>query len=305
MMSSCAFLIVSIAFLGIGASGTYLYLKNGKILQKTNFSFLSNFSAAYVISVPLSVMLFASIPFSPHNSSVLPNVLFDCFYMVLFSIPFFLSGVCISYVLSLKEFPVGRTLFFDLIGAGLGCIFSVLFLRMLGAYGVLCLSMGLAYIAFTIFNSLSTEKSLKGSIAKLKVFLPIVLFFALLAYPHIMIRFYQFDIISTNREQHHFKIFKEDFHGIEATYWNPITRIDLSCEGKSDKYEYLFGLSEKFRNKNYTGRYILLDSGAATRQFRFDGNQTDKEFFGHFLFSIPYQLVDHIKDVLIIGPGGG
>ncbi len=304
MMSSCAFLIVSIAFLGIGASGSYLYLKKSKALQGTDFSFLSNFSVAYVISIPLSIMLFASIPFSPHHDLVLPNVIFDSFYMILFSIPFFLSGVCIAYILSLKEFHVGKILFFDLMGAGLGCVFSVLFLRMLGAYGVLCLSMGFAYLAFIIFHSLFAEKSLKSSTAKIKVFLPIMLFFASLAYPHIMIRFYQFDIVSTNREEHHFKIFKEDFHGIEATYWNPITRIDLSKEGESDKYVYLFGLSEKFRNRKYTGRYILLDSGAATRQFRFDGDQKDKEFLGHFLFSIPYRLVNHIKEVLIIGPGG-
>lgn len=305
MINSWAFLIVSIAFLGIGASGTYLYLKRSQTLQKTNFLFLSNFSTAYTISIPLSIMLFAGIPFSPPQYLLLQNVIFSLFYMFLFAIPFFLSGACISYILSLKEFHAGRVLFFDLMGAGFGCICSIFFLRALGAYGALTLSMGFAYLASMIFNSLSTKTSPKSSFTKLKISLPILLCFALLIYPYIMIRLYQFDIVSTNREEHHFKTFKEDFSGIEATYWNPITRVDLSKEGKSDRYIYLFGLSEKYRNKKYTGRYILLDSGAATRQFRFEGDEKDKEFFRHFLFSIPYRLMRNVNDVLIIGPGGG
>ncbi|MCM8797577.1 MAG: hypothetical protein NC923_06880, partial [Candidatus Omnitrophica bacterium] len=45
-------------------------------------------------------------------------------------------------------------------------------------------------------------------------------------------------------------------------------------------------------------------SGGATRQFRIDGEEKNKEFLGHFLFSIPYHL-NNVNDVLIIGPGGG
>lgn len=302
MIASWAALIVSIAFLGIGASGTYVYLKKSEKLKKADFSFLSNFSIGYTISIPLSIMLFASVSFSPSQDLVLQNIIFNLFYMVLFSLPFFLSGVCISYILSLKEFHVGRVLFFDLMGAALGCISAVLLLRALGAYGVLILATCFAYLASIIFTSLSERP--KSSFIKLKTFLPILLCLALLVYPHIMIQLYQFDILSTNREEWHFKIFKEDFHGIEATYWNPISRIDLSKEGKSDEYEYLFGLSPKYRNKAYRGRYILLDSGAATRQFRLDEDKKNNEFLEHFLFSIPYRLRD-INTVLIIGPGGG
>lgn len=304
MISSWAFLIVSIAFLGIGASGTYLYLKRDETLQKPNFLFLSNFSTLYTLSIPLSIMLFVWFPFSPPQHLLLQNAIFSLFYMFLFAIPFFLSGICITYILSLKEFHVGRVLFFDLIGAGLGSISCILLLRILGAYGVLILSISSAYLSAMIFSSLSAKAHTKSAL-KVKIFLPIVLCFALLVYPYIMVHFYQFDIVSTNRDEQQFKIFKDDFHGIEATYWNPITRIDLSKEGESNRYLYLYGLAKKYHNKKYTGRYILLDSGAATRQFRFDGDRTTKEFFGHFLFSIPYRLMNNVKDALIIGPGGG
>ena len=304
MISSWASLIVSIAFLGIGASGTYLAMRKGSPSDKIDFPLLSNFSILYTILIPLSIMIFAWIPFSPPQELITKNIIFNFFYMLLFSLPFFLSGVCISYILSLKKFPVGRVLFFDLFGAGVGCLISVIFIRLLGAYGLLALSMVFALFAPVIFTFLS-EGGVRLSLGKMKLLLPIPFLFALLLFPQEMVSRYGFDIVSTNREEHHFEIFKDDFGGIAATYWNPITRIDLSKEGQSDKYIFLFGLSEKFRNKKYPGRYILLDSGAATRQFKFSDTEKENEFFGHFLFSLPYHLKPSPENVLVIGPGGG
>ncbi|MCM8797578.1 MAG: hypothetical protein NC923_06885, partial [Candidatus Omnitrophica bacterium] len=252
MMSSWAFLIVSIAFLGIGASGTYLALRTQDI-KEVNFSFLFNFVTAYTVSIPLSIMLFAWFPYSPSQRLLFPNIIFSFFYLLLFSVPFFLSGICISYILSFKELPVGRVLFFDLLGASLGCICSVVFLRTLTAYGVLALSVGFAYLAAVIFVLFLIKTNQKTSFYGLKISLPIFSCVILLVYPHIMLRLYQIDILSTNRDEEHYKIFKEDFSGRGTTYWNPITRIDLSKEGKSDADLYLSGLSEKYRNKKYTG----------------------------------------------------
>ncbi len=306
MLSSWAFLIVSIAFLGIGASGTYLYCrKRFTDAQQADFSLLANFSIGYTIFVPISIMLFAWFPFSPPQYLILQNALFSLFYIFLFSVPFFLSGVCISYILSLKEFPVGKVLFFDLIGAGTGCIACVLLLRPLGAYGVLIVSIACAYLTSMIFTYFLIKTQKKCTFTKVRIILPVILCLTLYSFPYLMVRLYKFDILATNRDQLHFNIFNEDFNGIESTYWNPITRIDLSKEGESNSWLYLLGLSKNYRNQKYTGRYILLDSGAAARQFRFDLNEADKEFFGHFTFSVPYHLKDKLDDVLIIGPGGG
>lgn len=300
MVNTRAFVIVSVAFLGIGMAGTYVYLRDKRYRNEIDFTFLANFAFAYAISIPLSVMFFAWLPFSPPQHSVFLDTLFCLLYMVVFTIPFFLSSVCISYILSLKEFHAGRILFFDLLGAGLGCISSVLFLRSLGGYGVLVVSILFAYISALIFYS-----RVFGVVSKLKLLLPVILSVCLLIFPIAMVHFYKFDIVSTNREEHHFKTFKEDFHGILATYWNPICRIDLSREGSCNKYVYLFGLAEKYRNKKYTGRYILLDSGAATRQFRITDETDGGEFLKHFLFSIPYRLNTRMSNILIVGPGGG
>jgi len=303
IISSWAFLVISIAFLGIGASGTYLYLRKDK-KEQDDFLFLSKVANYFSISIPLSIIIFALIPFSPSHSSVFLNVLFNFFYIILFSIPFFLSGVCISYILSLKGFPPGKVIFFDLMGAACGSLMTILMLRILGAYGLLILATSFAYLAFIIFYSSREKVSIlffKKPLALTPILFCIILFF----YPFLMVRFFGFDIISTNREEVHFTTFKEDFNGIQATYWNPITRIDLSKEGQSRRYVFLFGLSEKYQDKEYVGRYILSDGGAATRQFKISQNREDNEFLEHFLFSAPYQLKNNIDNVLIIGPGGG
>lgn len=302
MICSWAFVIISIAFLGIGASGTYLYQKMNDANQKINFSLLSNFSTAYAISIPLSIMLFAWFPFSSSNFFVLENLPFIFFYMILFSFPFFFSGVCINYILSLKEFHVGRVLFFDLIGAGAGCILSVLFLRALGAWGILILSTSFAYLASMIFIFLLREANLKIYCIKRKIILPLILGLALLIFPRLMINFYQFDIASSNKCAVHLKAYREDFHGTAATYWNPIARLDLSREGSSNSYAFNYGLPKHYRSQKLTGRFILQDNYAGTRQFRFD---LIKEIFGHFILSVPYKLRNTLNDLLNIGPGGG
>ncbi len=98
MVSTRAFIIVSIAFLGIGMAGTYVYLINRQTQNKISFSFLGNFALAYSISIPLSVMFFAWLPFSPQPHHVFLDILFCLLYMAIFAIPFFLSGIRITSI---------------------------------------------------------------------------------------------------------------------------------------------------------------------------------------------------------------
>jgi len=328
LMDSWAFLVISIAFLGIGASGTYLYLRKRETSPDINFSFLAKFSTAYTISIPLSIIIFALMPLAPPspgeaiiNVVSYQGVLFNFLYMIIFAIPFFLSGVCISYILSLKNIHVGRILFFDLMGAGFGAIFTILFLGALGGYGIMAVAMAFAYLASLIFlkefyAGASFNSGQYGARYiehparyKLKIFGGHFLLFSfflscLLIYPSAMIKARQFDIISP-KIKGAYGLFMTDFNGVGATYWDPIARIDLSKEGASDSSSFLFGLAPNYRDKKYIGRYILVDSGCMTRQFRIYEDESKNEFLGHFLFSIPYRLKEEVGDVLVIGAGGG
>lgn len=314
LLGSWGFLVISTAFLGIGASGTYLYLRKDKKLLDIDFAFLSKFSTLYTISIALSVIIFALIPLSIpqagveiYAGGVSSEVIWgSLLYMLIFALPFFLSGVCIGYILSLKTISVGRALFFDLSGAGFGSFLAVIFLSKLGGYGILALSMFFAYIASVIFLKEAYRRN-RMVLIGLHFFFFIFFLSGLLIYPSVMIKINKFDIAAPKTQEGEFRAFQEDFNGLAATYWNPITRIDLSKEAESGAPAFFPGLSKKYSDKKYPGRYILLDAGAPTRQFNLGNQYKDIEFLGHFLLSIPYRLKNEemIDDVLIIGAGGG
>lgn len=307
-LNSSANLIISTVFLGFGAAGTYIYLKTHTGIAKgLKFSILSDFSVAYAITIPISIILFAYIPFFESGDSLLKDSLSVIIHAAILSIPFFFAGVCISCILFIEEFHVGRVIFFDLMGAAFGCIVSVLSLRRFGAYGVAMLAVISAYLSAVIFTFFQNEMRIKPVFKTIKIFLPIFACIMLVAYPKIMRHFYQFDIVYTPAAPQYDKLetFKRDFRYLQSTYWNPIGRVDLSKEGESNDHQFLYGLSERYRNKKYKGRIIVLTPGGVTRQFMLNGNDVDKEFLGHFLYSIPYRLKDSINDILVVGPGGG
>ena len=98
LLGSWGFLVISTAFLGIGAAGTYLYFKKEINLFK--------FSAFYAISLPLSIIIFALVPLSlpeagqdVYRAGVSYEVVLgSLLYMIIFSLPFFLSGACVGYI---------------------------------------------------------------------------------------------------------------------------------------------------------------------------------------------------------------
>ena len=140
-----AYMIISLALLGYGASGTFLALLQKKLLQNFHFSFISNIVLFGLSS--LFCFLFAQwLPFNPEE------LVFDItqwrnlavIYLTL-SIPFFFVANAIGLALIHYRFRLSRIYAADLIGAGLGslCIILILFvvfpttaLRILSALGI-------------------------------------------------------------------------------------------------------------------------------------------------------------------------
>jgi hypothetical protein len=117
-----AFLVVSMALLGYGASGSFLS-SFPSLLKRDPLSFLTRASGLFSLSAFLAYLAGNQIPFD------LARVAFDrwqIFYLVLlylvFSFPFFLSGLVISSALTLWSPLAGALYFSDLAGASLGCL---------------------------------------------------------------------------------------------------------------------------------------------------------------------------------------
>ncbi len=140
-----AFLVVSIALFGIGASGVALsFVKPGP--REARLRSLA--PLCFAISALLAYLLTNAIPFSPFRILQDPKQLFYFFlYDVLLMIPFFFSGSAVALILRAYPARAGRLYAFDLVGAALGVLLVFFVLPIGGARGAIVVSAALGVMS--------------------------------------------------------------------------------------------------------------------------------------------------------------
>src|ERR687891_95275 len=141
-----AYMVISIALLGYGASGTFLALVRDRLEPRASAAFAA-FAALFGISAVACFALAERLPFNALELIWDPRQLLylGALYAILI-VPFFCGAVCIGLALACFAEPVGRIYRADLLGAGIGAlgILGLLFLVMpsralelIGALGLL------------------------------------------------------------------------------------------------------------------------------------------------------------------------
>ena len=118
-----AFLAISIALFGLGAGGVFSYVVagwRGHLFSKLGF--LSGANSVLVILAVLVVLVQGKDP----SSGYLALIYFTS------ALPFFISGIIVSLVVSETIARVNRVYFFDLAGAAGGCLLLVPLLNSFG-----------------------------------------------------------------------------------------------------------------------------------------------------------------------------
>ncbi|MEK6814926.1 MAG: hypothetical protein AABY65_09340 [Nitrospirota bacterium] len=136
-----AFMVVSMALLGYGASGSLLMgplapLKGDRTLPWTAFGFS--------LGIPAAFSLGSLLPVDPPRlawDAAQPAVLFLLFLLT--AVPFFFAGLTLSLVLSRHAERAGRIYLADLSGAAVGAILPLLLFPVIGP-AVLIVATGLA-----------------------------------------------------------------------------------------------------------------------------------------------------------------
>lgn len=125
-----AYMIISAAMLGYGASGTTLTLLREKIARHVGPVYLAA-AIGTAFLMPAAFLLAQQVPFNPLE------LLWDPFQLtrlltiyLLMMLPFFCVGTGIGLILSHFGQQAGRVYAFDIVGAGIGsvCVIGVLFL---------------------------------------------------------------------------------------------------------------------------------------------------------------------------------
>jgi SAM-dependent methyltransferase len=301
------FAIISTAMLGFGSAGVYVHLRPEKFALEEGPSpvVLGRYAFWFAVSCLVVIPVFCVIPVDPLFADWRGVIALPLFFLM-FALPFFFVGVCVSYTLvAAKEGP-GVIYFWDLLGAGIGAAMAATAISTLTGYGatVMVALMGTAGALFYWHGT--GAKPWKFSLTW-RIPVVVALTIGVLVYPGVARGVYGHDVFSMKYGLLR-KALLVDFQGIEMSFWNAIARIDVSKTGDSRERSYRGGIAHRFDTVDIPGRFILVDGGASTRQFALDKHASEHEFLKHSLWAAPYvpRSPDNPPErALVIGAGGG
>ena len=263
-----AFMAVSLALFGSGASGVFIYTIQNWLDKANTGRWMSVFSILYALSLIFALYVIFENPLVPGGSE-------NYFRLVKIygatSLPFFFAGCAVTLAITRYASDISRLYLFDLAGAALGCLLLIPFLNTFGAINVLIGVGGIGALAAILFSLAERGNfAFTGSAALLVVGL---VGFAVY-----------------NNSTHTLDIRKSkgrDEKKIHFSKWNSFSRITVQ------------GDMEKELN-------IVIDADAATTIVSDGGNieRHRRDNLGNNISAIAYHLKP-TANVAIIGPGGG
>jgi hypothetical protein len=269
-----AFVAVSVALVGLGASGLVVQYGIKKLRGKWPED-LTIFSA-WGITIFIPITLFVM-------HALASQVIYLPLFMALFSVPFFFIGIIISAAFSAFGSVAGRLYAADLVGASAGALLVVLFLVLTGGEGANLIVGLIAAIGATIFSSIA--KNTKKLIVS---FIFVAFALSLILINHAT----QIFAIPTDPTAHKdLPMYLRDHPGskIVKTQWNSFSRIDVVEGGEGTE-----GLVAK----------VFIDGGAGTNIISWDGNAESRQELSTWMQYLPFKMMQDPK-VLVIGSGGG
>ena len=154
-----AFMIVSLALLGFGASGTFLSLFP-RLKERDPMRTLTGLSWGFALAAVGSYLLTLYLPFDSfriahdwRQGAVL------ALHYVALAAPFFCSGTAIALLLAAQPERINRTYAANLAGSAAGCILAIVTPSWVGGEGVVLLSAALGLLAALTFQCAASPKT--------------------------------------------------------------------------------------------------------------------------------------------------
>ncbi|MDP2755058.1 MAG: hypothetical protein Q8P40_11810 [Nitrospirota bacterium] len=277
-----AFMIISIAMLGIGASGTVLSLYT----PLKNPSKIGIYSLLLGISISITYIVSNHIPFDPVRLSWDRMQFFYIgIYCITLSIPFFFTGLIVAVAFSSMSEKSGLVYSADLIGAGIGSIGVLYFMTMAGPDKTVFIISSIALSAAFI----SGGKSLKIiSLTLMLLTLSLLVFHP--AFVKLRMSPYKgLQIALRYPGAGHLK-----------TYYSPFSRIDTF---KSPAVRFAPGLSLRYLDTLPEQIGFSIDGGEINAVTASD-DRASLEFLKYLPSALPYEISKN-NDVLILDSKGG
>jgi len=297
-----AFMIVSIAMLGFGASGTFLAVfRNGD--DKPLGSRLVWMAIGTGVSMLGSYLLINLMPFDSFSMMVdRKQILILMLHYATLALPFFFSGMIVSLLLSRQTQAGGQVYALNLMGSALGCLAAVLVPNFLGGEGTAALCSvlaGLAALSFLLGSQSGPKRKIIQNVVGITAIFSTLVFSMM----DIGLR------IGTSGGLEIMELNLSPYKGIsyalqnpeaEIIYsrWNAISRVDVV---DSPSLHSIPGLSYRYLEPlpPIEGLYVDGDNLSALMPAGSDIN-----FAGYLPAAIAFYLRPEAR-ALILGSGGG
>lgn len=286
-----AYMIISVALLGFGASGTALALARDRLLPRFRTAFVAC-CVLFAFSAIGSFACAVRLPFNPLAIVWDPSQLvwLGASYALLV-LPFFFGGSAIGLAFARAPDRIGQTYAFDLVGAGTGALGIVGLLFWLSPEGALRLvaALGLAAGALACLGARRAPAlALAAAALLVALWLPPGL---TTLHPHVS----QYKGLSMALQVPNARIVEE--------HSSPLGLLTL-VESPTIPFRHAPGLSLNNQTEPPPQLGLFTDADSLTAITRFDGDLEPLAYLDFTTTAAPYHLISEPK-TLILGAGGG
>jgi hypothetical protein len=286
-----AYMIISLALLGYGASGTAIALLRHRLEPHFETAFTAS---AGLFSVTM-VVCFALGQHVPFNAL---EIVWDPWQFaslsliyLLFFVPFFFAASCIGLTFTCRRTAISKIYFFDLLGAGLGAVVIIgLLFRLMPQHAVIVLAV-LPLAASLLIGA--------GSTARLPLALTQLLWLVILAsgapQDRLDLRISEYKGLSQALQVIDSRVL--------AVSSSPLGLLTV-VESPTVPFRHAPGLSFNTRHVPPEQLAIFSDADSMSVINRFDGHLEALAYLGDITAALPYALLDKPK-VLVLGAGAG
>ena len=297
-----AFMVVSIALLGMGASGTFLALRKvepGASAAHT-FTWLAVGTGVCMLG---SYILVNQVPFDSYRIFVNPiQIVILLLHYAALASPFFFSGMMITLLLRRYSESSGEVYAVNLIGSALGCLAAVIVPAWVGGEGMVAFSAAIAFLSGVCF--LIDHRKTYAKQPHLKMGLPVAITALLwIATSLLTVQIYTGNIPSTF--ELHISPYKSISYALQnpqaqviSDRWNSISKVQVVS---SPSLHSVPGLSYRYLEPLPSIDALFVDGGSMNAILP---PGADTNFADYLPAALAFQLQPN-ADVLILEPRGG
>ena len=286
-----AYMIISLALLGYGASGTFIALFKRQLEAR----FESAFAASALLFSVSMVLCFALGQRVPFNALEIVwdsrQFLYLTLIYLVFFVPFFFAAACVGLAFTCRHQSISRTYFFDLVGAGVGAMLIIGLLFALIPQNALLVLMMLPLIASLMMGIPSSART-----------------------PLMVAQIVWLTLLVSGIPQQQLDLRISDYKGLSQALQvidSRVLKISSSplglitvVESPTVPVRHAPGLSFGTRYVPPQQLSVFSDADSLSAITRFDGNLEALGFLGDVTAALPYALLEE-PDVLVLGAGGG